>query len=123
METVNIIADRMSDAEFLAANPGFQTTREPGENQEDDQDTSSSQTTQLDLDGLKNLQASLITTTMEALQKKKAKKLEPHLEEALLKSLGNYPAGGKGDRNNKMGRQDGYVVHHVHQRHRTKGNS
>ena len=79
---------------FLAANPNFQ----PEDEVEESENTVSASTSslQLDLEGLKNLQASLIVTTMEALQKKKTKRLEPHLEEALLKSLGTFPAGGKG---------------------------
>ena len=93
---------------FIAANPNFVPAVDPTtdesvltdvdqeETSATDHTTSNTSSLQIDLEGLKSLQASLILTTMEALQKKKSKRLEPHLEESLIKSLGTFPASGKG---------------------------
>ena len=93
------------DATFLNDNPNFVVTGNESEAGDDAGNGSVAQTTidtnrtsvlQLDLESLKDLQASLISSTMLALQNRKTKKVEPHLEGAFLTSLGTYPAGRKG---------------------------
>ena len=95
--------EQNDDETFLAANRGFVTE----DHQEEDEElvtgnvvapteTDRTSILQFDLESLKDLQTSLITTTMAAMLNKKRKKIEPHLEAAFLTSLGYYPAGRKG---------------------------
>jgi hypothetical protein len=100
-EMTNTVNRTQDDLAFINSNPGFVPEEELGDESvvvtnSEAVTTNTTSALTIDLNGLKDLQASLITTTMEALQKKKARRLEPHLEDALLKSLGVYPARGKG---------------------------